>query len=81
MFRQAAESRIIANAHRINSGEMPQWTSDPDSDFFFVPAETPEDLLRQADGLSAAGRNAVPDVVSIAMVYFQQAGFEESLGK
>lgn len=43
VFRQAAESRIIANAHRINSGEMPQWASDPDSDFFFVPAETPED--------------------------------------
>ena len=36
IFRQAAESRIIANAHRINEGRMPDWARDPDSDFHFV---------------------------------------------
>ena len=25
VFRQAAESRIVVNAHRINRGEMPEW--------------------------------------------------------
>jgi exodeoxyribonuclease V alpha subunit len=36
IFRQAAESRIIANAHRINQGGMPDWARDPESDFHFV---------------------------------------------
>jgi hypothetical protein len=36
VFRQAAASRIIANAHRINRGGMPNWARDPDSDFHFV---------------------------------------------
>ncbi|TNC74188.1 SF1B family DNA helicase RecD2 [Rubellimicrobium roseum] len=43
VFRQAAESRIIAAAHRINRGRMPDlnW-AEKGSDFYFVPAETPE---------------------------------------
>src|SRR5512144_3368939 len=28
VFRQAAESRIIVNAHRINQGRMPEWLQD-----------------------------------------------------
>jgi exodeoxyribonuclease V alpha subunit len=36
VFRQAAESRIIINAHRINQGLMPEWAQDPASDFHFV---------------------------------------------
>jgi exodeoxyribonuclease V alpha subunit len=44
VFRQAAESRIVVNAHRINRGEMPEWTKPgADSDFFFVEADDPED--------------------------------------
>jgi exodeoxyribonuclease V alpha subunit len=43
VFRQAAESRIIANAHRTNLGLMPDWTRDPDSDFHFVPCRDAED--------------------------------------
>jgi exodeoxyribonuclease V alpha subunit len=43
VFRQAAASRIIINAHRINQGLMPDLTSPgADSDFYFVPAEDPE---------------------------------------
>lgn len=43
VFRQAAQSRIIANAHRINQGAMPD-LSPPgsESDFYFVPADGPE---------------------------------------
>ena len=43
VFRQAAKSRIIVNAHRVNQGQMPEL--DPtgeDSDFYFVPADDPE---------------------------------------
>lgn len=44
VFRQAAESRIIVNAHRINRGELPEWPKrDEHSDFWFVEAKTPED--------------------------------------
>jgi hypothetical protein len=43
VFRQAAQSRIIVNAHRINEGRLPELdTRDPRSDFYFVPAEDPE---------------------------------------
>jgi exodeoxyribonuclease V alpha subunit len=43
VFRQAAESRIIANAHRINRGAVPDLTRpEKESDFYFVPADAPE---------------------------------------
>ena len=29
IFRQAAESRIVVNAHRINQGQMPESPQDP----------------------------------------------------
>jgi exodeoxyribonuclease V alpha subunit len=38
IFRQHAESRIVDNAHRLLSGEMPE--SSTDSDFFFVSAKS-----------------------------------------
>jgi exodeoxyribonuclease V alpha subunit len=43
IFRQAAESRIIVNAHRVNQGLMPDLARpEGDSDFYFVPADDPE---------------------------------------
>jgi exodeoxyribonuclease V alpha subunit len=43
VFRQAAESRIVVNAHRINRGEMPEWPKrGEESDFWFVEADDPE---------------------------------------
>jgi exodeoxyribonuclease V alpha subunit len=43
VFRQAAESRIITSAHRINQGSIPD-LSPPgtESDFYFVEAADPE---------------------------------------
>jgi len=43
VFRQAAESRIIVNAHRINQSLMPEWVQDPASDFHFVECADAED--------------------------------------
>ena len=38
-FRQAAQSRIITSAHRINQGSMPDLSPpSAQSDFYFVPA-------------------------------------------
>ena len=40
IFRQAADSGIVQNAHRINRGELPHTHNLPD--FFFFPRPTPE---------------------------------------
>ncbi len=45
IFRQAAESDIIINAHRINTGEMPKITNDS-KDFFFIERENDTLTLR-----------------------------------
>ncbi len=43
VFRQAAQSRIISSAHRINAGSLPDLSRpEGDSDFYFVPAADPE---------------------------------------
>lgn len=45
IFRQAATSRIIVNAHRINKGDMPLKAEGAElSDFYFIPANTPEEI-------------------------------------
>lgn len=45
IFRQAQDSMIIRNAHRINNGEFPQ-TFDPEAkrDFFFIKEDNPENI-------------------------------------
>lgn len=45
VFRQASNSSIIINAHRINRGEQPELppAGDTQADFYFVRAESPED--------------------------------------
>ena len=43
IFRQAAESRIIVNAHRINQGLMPDLARAESGDFYFVDAADPEE--------------------------------------
>ena len=48
VFRQAASSRIITTAHAINAGAIPDLRSPPEgqsSDFYFLPAETPEQAV------------------------------------
>src|SRR5262249_56269789 len=43
VFRQAAQSRIIISAHRINEGSMPDLSPPrPESDFYFVQADDPK---------------------------------------
>ncbi len=42
IFRQAATSQIIINAHHVNQGKMPLQTDNPDADFYFIPADSPE---------------------------------------
>jgi exodeoxyribonuclease V alpha subunit len=44
IFRQAATSQIIVNAHRINQGQMPLMREDGSSDFYVIAADTPEEI-------------------------------------
>ena len=42
IFRQAQNSRIITNAHRINKGSFPEISNNRNSDFFFLEEEDAE---------------------------------------
>jgi exodeoxyribonuclease V alpha subunit len=55
VFRQAATSRIVRNAHRINRGELPD-LAPPEataekSDFFFIERESPAEILATLEEL------------------------------
>ncbi|OGP59591.1 MAG: recombinase RecD [Deltaproteobacteria bacterium RBG_13_49_15] len=49
IFRQAQNSQIIMNAHRINTGNFPNLRtpdlSAPDADFYFIEQEDPQKVL------------------------------------
>jgi exodeoxyribonuclease V alpha subunit len=57
VFRQAAESRIIVNAHRINQGLMPDLAPAESGDFYFVDAADAEEGVRK---LLAIVRERIP---------------------
>ncbi len=44
IFRQAAASKIVLSAHKINSGELPDLDSEPGgtADFYFIGRDDPE---------------------------------------
>src|ERR1019366_452445 len=45
VFRQAAHSRIITNAHRVNEGRMPEVPAKGgESDFFFIDRDEPDQI-------------------------------------
>lgn len=49
VFRQSARSQIVLNAHRINRGEMPQWSSEGKedlSDFYFISQSDPVQIQK-----------------------------------
>jgi len=48
IFRQAQESSIIVNAHKINNGVLPSLKSSKEKtdDFYFIDQEDPEEVLK-----------------------------------
>ena len=50
IFRQAQESLIVMNAHRVNHGQMPELRNRT-SDFFFLPCRSEEQLAQTVAGL------------------------------
>jgi exodeoxyribonuclease V alpha subunit len=79
IFRQAANSKIITNAHLINQGKFPIF-SQGDGDFFLFPAE---DATAAADWIvdvvseripQKFGFDAVRDIQVLAPIYRGPAG-------
>jgi exodeoxyribonuclease V alpha subunit len=63
VFRQAAGSRVITNAHRINSGQMPELSHDGAlSDFYFIEAQAPEDGVNKIISLV---RDRIPNAFGL----------------
>jgi exodeoxyribonuclease V alpha subunit len=83
IFRQAARSKIVISAHRINRGEMPDLAAPGDgaeSDFYFVGRDEPEaaratvvDLV--ADRIPARfGFDAIADVQVLTPMHRGELG-------
>ena len=79
IFRQAADSKIITNAHLINQGKFPVF-SQGSGDFFFFPAE---DARKPQTGSSRSSRKGsrrnlasmpVHDIQVLAPIYRGPAG-------
>jgi exodeoxyribonuclease V alpha subunit len=63
IFRQAADSFIIHNAHRINRGDMPLIDNEKSSDFFLFRTDDPERATQLCVELVQSripGRFAIP---------------------
>jgi exodeoxyribonuclease V alpha subunit len=79
IFRQAAGSLIIRNAHRINQGQMPQ--TDPEADDFFLfvkddPQEVADlivDIVKNRAPLKF-GFDSIDDIQVLAPMYNGQTG-------
>ncbi len=66
VFRQAAGSRVITNAHRINSGQMPELSNDRAlSDFYFIDAAQPEEGI---DKIIALVRDRIPKAFGLGAI-------------
>lgn len=81
IFRQAASSHIIVNAHRINQGQMPLFPADS-QDFFLFPAETPEEAAVWIEDLVVHriprrfGFDPITDIQVLAPMYRGSAGVD-----
>ena len=62
IFRQAQESLIVMNAHRVNQGVMPDLKSR-NSDFFFLPCRSEQELAHLITDLCA---RRLPENMGIA---------------
>ncbi len=57
IFRQAQNSMIVTNAHRVNRGQWPDVSRRPGADFFFLKTESDEEA---ADTITDLVKNRLP---------------------
>lgn len=81
IYRQALESNIVVNAHRMLQGEMPL-VNEEGKDFFFMPTRDPEETAELLRSLlvkrlpDAYGVNPVTDIQVLTPVKKQPFGTE-----
>ena len=79
IFRQAASSRVITSAHRLNRGEMPDLArAEAGSDFHFVQADDPETAVARIIDLvktrTPAASVSIPCATSRCCARWRAAG-------
>ncbi len=80
IFRQAEESHIVQNAHRINDGQMPIIDNRSSSDFYFVEAAEPGRVVELVEDLCAArlprhgGWDPLRDIQVLSPMYRGETG-------
>ena len=65
IFRQAKDSLITINAHRINQGDFPIIKGEKGSDFFFIQKEEPEEAL---DTIKSLVKERIPRYLSLSPI-------------
>ena len=80
IFRQAQQSRIVTNAHRINIGELPEMQPQKDADFFFIEEEDPARIAETIKGLCTVrlpktyGLDPIQDIQVLSPMYRGETG-------
>ncbi len=80
IFRQAEESRIVVNAHRINRGEFPVILNKEESDFFFIQESDEEKITENVLDLCQKrlpekyGFNPMNDIQVLTPMYKGETG-------
>ena len=83
IFRQAQESDIIMNAHRVNQGEMPDVSIRREGDFFFMSETDPAKGLEIIRGLCTQrlpqkyGFDAMEDIQILTPMYRGEVGVDQ----
>jgi len=82
IFRQAEDSQIVTNAHRINMGQMPYFSKTSQGDFFLFPAEDAETTSTWLAELVSTripdkfGMNPIKDIQVLSPMYRGAAGVD-----
>ena len=80
IFRQEKESQIVANAHRINQGQVPVTDNRSASDFFFIEEAEPERTVELIEDLcfrrlpAHGGWDPIREIQVITPMYRGPAG-------
>lgn len=82
IYRQAEDSQIITNAHRINQGQIPIFSKSTQGDFFLFPAEDAEKAAEWVVDLVSSripdtfGLDPVQDIQVLTPMYRGAAGVD-----
>ncbi|MBI1729764.1 ATP-dependent RecD-like DNA helicase [Candidatus Acetothermia bacterium] len=83
IFRQAEESSIVTNAHRVNHGLYPIASPQPHGDFLFIEEERPEAIAQHVLSLVTQtlpetwGINPMEGIQTLSPMYRGPAGVDQ----